>query len=391
MAEEKKTPEISVENVGGLSSTVIDEITTKLQEFGIGDVIIVKIKEDLGVESVGDLTLVIESDLIKAGVKPIQARKLLASIAPITTPATTVTEVSNFTATSFEGILPSVPDDGSWIEAIKTGGMLKVDQSSVISAVRAALAYKVGLFDVPAKIVTAMEDFAEKNEEPVDPLYFSIKKQLTRHNYAEIFAAIDGLDGNYVTDKAKRKFFDRMDSAFFPAILVFYGQLKAWQEAYMQGAANPALLMAAFNGRGAAISQSMMQIPDTGALRDQGDAVADAINKAFAGIGVPITAALAYDAVQIKKTLSDPRLPAFVGAANRDQMLRQLGVAVSSTYPRLETNLTKFVLATIQAKDQSAGDEELQYFGSLSMLGSQIPWDQLGASSGITGIGGRRL
>jgi len=61
-------------------------------------------------------------------------------------------------------------------------------------------------------------------------------------------------------------------------------------------------------------------------------------------------------------------------------MLKQLGVAVSATYPRLENNLTRFVLSIMGVKDQPAGNEELQYFGALYMLGSQIPWDQLSNS-----------
>jgi len=113
----------------------------------------------------------------------------------------------------------------------------------------------------------------------------------------------------------------------------------------------------------------------------------------FAGMGVQITAAVGYDATKIKESLENPRLPSLTGAANRDQMLRQLGVAVSATYPRLETNLTRFVLAVLRIKDVAAGNEELQYFGALFMLGSQIPWDQLGdigRSSKPTGIGARR-
>lgn len=367
-------------------STEKDLMVVKLQEFGASEEAISAIKT-LGASTVEDLSTLTETDLTGAGLTLVSARKLITSLKPVVS----VVDQSTINNVNFDGILPSVPDDGSWLEALKAGGVLKVDQSSVISAVRAALAYRVGLYDVPAKIVSAMEEFAEKNEDPVDSSYFSLKKQLTRRSYAEIFAAIDGMDGNYVTEKAKKKFFDRMDSSFFPAIFSFYVQLKSWQEAWMQGAANPAILVAAIAGRGAALPPGMMQAPDTGMLRDQGDAVADAINKAFAGIGVQITAALAYDAVQIKKTISDSRLPALIGAANRDQMLRQLGAAVNPTYPRLETNLTKFVLATIQSKDQPSGDEELQYFGALFMLGSQIPWDQLGASSGITGIGGHRL
>ena len=64
-----------------------------------------------------------------------------------------------------------------------------------------------------------------------------------------------------------------------------------------------------------------------GCLSSKSDAVKDAINKAFAGTGVQISAALAYEAQEIKKSLEDPRLPALVGVANREQLLKKLGVA----------------------------------------------------------------
>ena len=275
---------------------------------------------------------------------------------------------------------------------MRTGGVLKVDQSTVISAIRAALAHRAGLYGIPDGLVALMEKFSDENEEQVDAEYFKLRKQLTRRSYAEIFEAIDGLDGSYVTEARKKQLFQRIDQYLWPAINDFYGQLKSWQEAWMQGAANPAMMMGAImaaSGGMNVMPPGMMQPPDTGVLRDHADAVADAVNKVFAGTGVQIAAALAYDATRIKETLENTRLPALTGAANRDQMLRQLGVAVSATYPRLETNLTRFVLAVMRVKDQPAGNEELQYFSALFMLGSQIPWDQLGDRSAKrpTGIG----
>lgn len=161
----------------------------------------------------------------------------------------------------------------------------------------------------------------------------------------------------------------------------------------MQGASNPALIMAAMmgnTGAGVGMPPGMMAPPETGGLRDYADAVADAVNRVFAGTGRHVASALAYDASQIKKSMEDPRLPSLIGAANRDQMLKKLGVSVNATYPRLETNLTRFVLSTLQAKDVPAGNEEYQYFGTLYMLGSQIPWDQLGVNTGgYSGVGGR--
>ena len=116
----------------------------------------------------------------------------------------------------------------------------------------------------------------------------------------------------------------------------------------MQGAANPTMMMMALMGGNAgALPPGLMQAPDTAVLRDAADAVKDSVNKVFAGTGVQIASALAYEAAEIKKSLEDPRLPAMIGVAYREQMLKKLGVAVPATYPRLETNLTKYILGVM--------------------------------------------
>lgn len=375
-----------------------DPLTAKLHELGVPADVIEKIKTDLGATTEDDLLGLTEQDLVDCGMKKLPARKLLtlfAPIKPVVADATVSAATNTVSVASFDAVLPIVPTDASWLEALKTGGVLKIDQSTVISAIRAALAHRANFFVIPGRLVELMEEFADKNEEQVDPEFFRLRKDMTRKSYAEIFEAIDGLDGNYVTEGRKKELFKRIDQNLWPAILGFYNQLKSWQEAWMQGAANPALMMNTMmmmtSGGMGAMPPGMMQPPDTGILRDYADAVADAVNKVFAGTGVQIAAALAYDASKIKETLSNPRLPSLIGVANRDQMLRQLGVAVSATYPRLEQNLTRFVLAIMQVKDQPAGNEELQYFGTLFMLGSQIPWDQLSeiaSDEKLTGIGG---
>lgn len=359
-----------------------DPVAVKLTELGVANDIIARIKDELGVATLDDLGMLTEADLVATGMKVVQARKLVNAVVP----TVTVPDPAALGAAAFD-MLPGVPDEGSWLAALRAGGVLKVDQSTVISAIRAALASRVGLFDIPAKLVTAMETFADTNDEQVDPEFFRLRKQLTRRSYGDIFEAIEGLDGNYVTEGRKKELFRRVDELLWPSIIGFYGQLRSWEEAWMQGVANPAMIMASIMSAGTggvAMPPGMMQAPDTGVLRDHADAVNDAINRVFAGTGIQIASAMAYDAAQIRKSLENPRLPAMIGAANREQMLKLLGVAVSPTYPRLETNLTRFVLATMQAKDQPAGNEELQYFGSLYMLGSQIPWDQLG-------MGGRKV
>jgi hypothetical protein len=371
----------------------------KLKGLGLNEEMISKIKLDLGAENESDLVGLTEDDLVGIGVKKLQARKIVAALKPAPAAGSEINSGPVATV-SFDAVLPAVPTDASWLEALRTGGVLKVDQSTVISAIRAALAHRAGLFEIPDGLVKLMEKFADDNDEQVTAEFFKLRKQMTKRSYAEIFEAIEGLDVNYVTEARKKQLFGRIDQYLWPAIIAFYEQLRSWQEAWMQGAANPMMMMSAFmaaSGGGMALPPGMMQPPDTGILRDNADAVADAVNRVFAGTGVQIAAALAYDASKIKEALENPRLPALIGAANRDQMLKQLGVAVSATYPRLEMNVTRFVLAVMQVKDQPAGNEELQYCGALFMLGSQIPWDQLGGGSsprrttaGVSGIGGGR-
>jgi hypothetical protein len=379
-------------DVGG-SGTPVDPVAAKLKALGVDDAVVARVKEDLGAETESDLAGLTETDLVGAGMKKLQARKVVASLKPA--PADTVASAAAV-GMSFDAVLPAVPDDGAWLMALRTGGVLKVEPSTVIAAVRSALAHRAGLYRVPDALVGLMEKFADTNEEQVPPEFYKLRKEMTRRSYAEIFEAIPGLDGNFVTEGRKKQLFQRIDEKLWPSIVGFNEQLKSWQTAWMQGAANPMMMMTAIvaaSGGGVAMPPGMMQPPDTGAVRDSADAVADAVNRVFAGTGVQIASALAYDAKQIREALDNSRLPAMVGAANRDQMLRQLGVGVSATYTRLEVNLTRYVLAILQIKDLPGGNEELQYFGTLYMLGSQIPWDQLegGRSGRLTGIGGRDL
>ncbi len=105
----------------------------------------------------------------------------------------------------FEALLPSIPNDDSWMNALKSGGILKVDDSSYIAAIRAALADLAGLYDVPEKLAKAMEQYADETEEQVDPTFYALRKSLIRRNYGEIFAAIDGLDGIIYHRKSKER------------------------------------------------------------------------------------------------------------------------------------------------------------------------------------------
>lgn len=369
-----------------------EDLKKRLIELGFTEEQAAKLAAE-GVKEDADMQT-LSGDDIKSltGCGLITARKIAASFKPaVATPAPEATMTSM--SASFD-VLPQVQSDEAWLSALKVGGVLKFSRETVSGTVSAAFASRVGLYTLPEKIAEAMERQAQTLEDPVGQEFYDMQNMLTRHNYSEIFAAMPGVDGRFATKTRKDALIHRMNERLWGSLISFQQQLKQWMESWQQGMANPAAMMGAFAAMasGATMPPGMMQPPPTEVLRDAADGVVNDINYVFAGTGIPVAMALAYDAQQIRKVLENPTLPAQVGAANREQMLRMLNVAVSSDYPRLEKNLKQFALGVIELQNVTAGQTELQYVVALFQLGSQIPWDKLGGAgdSGRAGIGGKR-
>jgi len=279
-------------------------------------------------------------------------------------------------------VLPDVPSDDSWLQALKTGGELKVDEAAIISAVRAGLASRTGLFTIPNKLVELMEAHAEELAEPLGNEFFQLRKQVTRRSYSEVFAALD-VEGSYVTETRKKQLMSRLEKHLWPAVESYHRQLKSWQNTWTEGMSNPGMLFTAIaaSQTGAPLPPGMMTMPETDTLRDAADSFNDTLNKIFAGTGIVISRAMAYDAQSIKKVLENQSLPAQVGVQNREQLLKKLGANVSADYVRLETNVTKYILGIIHLPKVAAGNDETSYLGALLMLGNQIPWDRLNSNA----------
>ena len=287
--------------------------------------------------------------------------------------------------------LPQVPDDTSWLESLKIGGILKFNRETAVGTVSAGLGNKVGLFDLPKRVVDMMEAHAESLDEPVPAEFFELQRSMTERSYAEIFAAIPGASGRYATQARKNDLLRKLDETLWPALLSFQNQLSDWLDSWQKGMANPAMLAQVLlsSRMGGTMPPGMMAPPSTSVLRDSAEGVINAINRVFSGTGIPVAMALAYDAQQIRKALENPNLPAHVGAANREQMLKKLGVAVSSDYPRLERDLKKYTLGIIELPNVASGQSELNYITDLYQVGATIPWDKLGRMPEISGGRGR--
>ena len=397
MSEEIRNTDTATTETGTTAfSEAQKEVCAKLTEYGASQTTVDKVITDLGAEGLDDLASLEAADLFEAGMKLAKARRLIAELNNSRKPAAPAVAAAETRAiqSQFEALLPSIPTDESWLNALKTGGILKVDESSYIAAIRAALADRAGLYSVPDALSKAMEKYADETEEQVDPIFYALRKSLTRRAYGDIFAAIDGLDGTFITEARRKEFLNRIRNTLWPAIAESYRTLDSWYQTWRASFSDPSMLIAAIGGgfSGGAAGISMITPPDTAQLHDAGDTLVDSINRVFRGTGVQVAAAMAYDANTIRNTLEDPRLPSMVGVKNREMMLKKIGANVSSNYIRLEQNLVKYVLAFAK-HDTVTSDVEINYFVALWQLGTQINWDELGGSdtAGITGLTGKRV
>ncbi len=378
---------------GATETNVITELRKFLESYG-GGAETLKQVVSLGVESVDDLASLSDGELVECGLKLVQARKLLKSFkekeAPAETPAAPARPAAP-AVINMEAVLPAVPDEGSWLNDLKTGGVLKVNDATYIGAIRAAMAYRCGLYNVPDILLKKLEEQAESLDEPVGDSFYKLRKTIVRRDYAEIFSAIDGVDGQFATTKERRsKFLKSLDNILWPAIRRAYEELDAWYDAACASMANPTILMAALSGQAAA--GFGVTTPSFDSISSACDDLKDQINKVFRGTAIPVSAALAYDAKKITEILADSTLPAQIGAGNRDQMLKMLGLNINSSYTRQEQCIVRFVLSYIKFNDNAVGNE-MQYLGALWQLGRAISWDSLGYSarnSGTSSLGGNR-
>ena len=380
---------------------VVDPVAAKLKEFGLVDAQVNNIK-NLGVETLEDLSSLIESDLTALSIPPVKARKIIASFKVVPVPVAAA-PVAPVTTVNFDNVLPSMPDEASWLSSLRAEGVLRIAPSTVTAAIRAALADKFGLYDVTKKVLAAMERYVDETEEQVGAEYWAIRKQLTRKSYGDLFEAIDGLDGNFVTETRKQDLLAKINDSVWPAIIGFNEALASWQESWVKGSNNPGMMMnmmammAGGAATGGVLPPGVMSPPDCGVLRDAAESLNTSLNRAFRGTGVQIAAALAYEANQIKAVIENNRIPLMCGVPNREMLLKKLGIAVPPTYPRMEQNLTRFVTSVLGVESVAAGNEELRYFSSLYMLGTQIPWAELGrgvlslSSDRPIGIGNPKL
>jgi hypothetical protein len=355
-----------------------EELKAKLKELGLNEEQITKLENE-GAKTTEDVAS-LSANEIKAATECglVTAKKVVKAFAPVPVPESAAAQPQPVSM----DILPSVPDDSTFLEMLKVGGVLKITPTDVISAMRATIAGGMKLYELPDILADKMEQFANDQGEPVGETFYRINAMITHRSYGDLFAALPGVTGNFVSERRKREVLTRLNTSLWPSLQGFNKQLIDWSDSWTRGMANPTLGLAFLamsqSGMPSIMPPGMMQPPETAGLRDAAEGVIDQINKIFAGTGIPVARALAWEATRIKGILEEPGLLAAVGATSREQMLKMLGVDVSADYVRLERNVTRYALAVMELKNVVAGAGEYGYLAAMLTLGMAIPWDKLG-------------
>lgn len=292
--------------------------------------------------------------------------------------AATPTEIATVVGPSQGfGALPALPDDDSFIAQLVTGGKAKMPALDAVAAVRAHFANTMGLFGLLDRIADGIEKHALSTDEQVPEIFEEIDLARARRRYPEELRAM-GVTTRLVTKGRKDELFRRMEDVW-PALREFQNELENWMRSYTEKFSGPAAL-ASFaskvaGGPGMGLGMNM---PDSGPVRDAAAAVIDVFNKAFAGTGIQVSRGLAFEAAEENKYISRTDLHVHMGFSSRDQMLKELGVAVGERVERQERATAQFVWCVMKTREILDPDMP-SYIEKLCELGRNVPWDRFPA------------
>ncbi len=376
--------ETATETAAAAEIPVLD-FDEKLKSLGLKPAEIAKLKKE-GASSDEDMEGLTAAEIKEAsGCGIVTAKKVCAAFQAAEEIATEAEaeKVSEKAATAMQAsfeMLPEVPDNTTFTGMLKIGGELKVGKTEVISAIRASLADKVGLYGLLDLLLGRMKVWAKEQGIPCTKDFYDLQKFKTRRNYSDIFAALE-ITSASVTQSSKKELLESFNAAIWPALLSFQKKITSWEENWASTLntstmMNMGMVFMGGAGKSGPMPAGMTNIPDSSVLVVAAEAIMDVINRTFAADGIVIARALASDANQVKDALSNPNLPGQIGATTYEQMIKQLNAQVPADYPTLETNTTKYALSLMEFSEVSL-EKRPYYVNEMFQLGNNIPWDTL--------------
>lgn len=334
--------------------------------------------EEYGVETAADILELEAGHLVQAGMKLVQANRLLKEVRQTYEEKPEEQPLKQeITANETMRQVMAIPlDDDSLLDAIKMKNELRVDDQAYIAAMRADLADRAGLLDVPGKLNNEMLAYAEKNDRPVDNMYFDVQALMMARDYSVLFAGLPNGSRRAVSKTQKKGLLAKMQEFFWPAVFSAYLEILRWRQIWVESA-TPGAAMAYLTQQKGIVPPGIGMAPDVGPLRDAAEKLRIAMNKTLSGLKMMAADALFYDCTKVKDVLLTEGLPELIGALDYDQMLTMLEVNIDESIVRTEQNLVRFVLGMIKSKDVGS-DEEADYFSALYTIGYQVNWQLIG-------------
>jgi hypothetical protein len=319
-----------------------------------------------GVTDAASAKLAREEDWVGWGMPRIRARALVAALQADGARA----------PQALSSLLPEVPSEESLLAGFRVGGVAKVAPTDVVAALRVALAERLGVLSLETRLIEAVEAHARGNDEPCPELFYELERSLARRAHADVLAALE-LPGTFVSDARKRELLARV-SRVWDALFALQGKIEAWKATWAERSTHAAALLTGQSllaAQGATGSAAVLPLdaPDAAAVLESARAVVDAVNRAFAGPGIPVARALAADTAQLRGWLERPELPGALGVSTREELLRKLGIGLSGDLARVETSGIQYALAAL-ALTSDASETVPGRLVALHELGATLPW-----------------
>lgn len=324
-----------------------------------------------GVSGPTTAVLVREAEWVGYGVPRIQARALVAVLKTLGRPAPGPPGPTS--------LLPEVPDDESLLQALRVGGVARVEPTDVVAALRVAFAQRLGVLQVERRLLAAIEERARDLDEPCPGVFYDLQRSRARKAHAGVLAALD-IPGTFVTERRKQELLSRL-SKLWDVLPKFQARLEEWQASWQDRVTNPGALLAGIaamvhGGPDTGPAMGLMEAPDSEGIVDAARVVIDAVNRIFAGPGIPVARALAGDALELRTLVARDDLLTAVGVGSREELLKTLGIAVSADLVRAEKSVVQYVLGVLSLPDSDQGQRPMVLV-ALKELGATVPWPLL--------------
>lgn len=365
----------------------IGAIYSALSDYGEGDDLIEMVAdgiigEDEFVEELGAKDDKKLAAKIKLGLKKIEQAN--AKPEPAAAPSTSApAQGGPSVAPAAQVMLVQAPGDDDFFRALKLGGRPEFEPVNVAATIRSAVAVSGGLYNLPKKLVAAIRAQARAERKPVGPILIEVRRELAkRSDQAALFADLipGGGSSVYVTEADKKETMAALANVW-PSFISFQGRLRAFRQEAFQTMMTGGMMAQMGAGAGLAMTgldpaMLMGSTLQTDTYVDDSEGIIEALNGVFADMGLYASLVLAQEAVRLVKIIEKPGLPAAVGATDRDAMLRELDIGVTSDVVRAQQNLVTWVVNVVdlQNKDSASLPGVLL---SLCNLGEQIPWEKL--------------